>query len=144
MCPTPLPDNAVCKMCEADNCPSDPIGCSAGTCTGQPGCSDYQNPADQALCQAVINCVRKSNCHAPSALSCFCGTADATACAAVGGANGVCKAEIEAGFKNTDPTFIRTNLLLVSLPGGGALNLLQCDRDFCGNSGGRECVPYCK
>jgi hypothetical protein len=115
-------------------------------CVGQPACSDYNTQADRDLCTAVLNCARVSNCHAGGAIACFCGTADATQCAATSppNANGVCKAQIQAGLKSMDPAFIRGNLLNVGLPGGGALNLLQCDRDFCGASGGNACLPYCK
>lgn len=35
----------------------------------------------------------------------------------------------------------------VTIPGGAALNLGQCDHDFCGDpsvGGNNECIPYCK
>jgi hypothetical protein len=64
-----------------------------------------------------------------------------------GGANGACKAQIEAGLKTTDPSVILMRLTNhVELPAGGALSLGQCDHDSCGtpaNGGNNECIPYC-
>lgn len=151
ICPSAQHESTTCAMCESLNCPNDPAGCSNGTCVSQPACSDFSTLAQRDACTAVLNCVRSTNCNSRGPLSCYCGTADSTQCNSTTppNANGLCKSVIEAAFGSASPSFIRGNLLVVSYPGGGALNLAQCDYDFCGNDVMMDsllhaCVPYCK
>jgi hypothetical protein len=134
---------ATCAACEDSFCPHDPTGCP-DACVGQPACSDYST-ADAPLCEAVLGCIRVSNCVAIGVTSCYCGTANVADC--LGGlGNGACRAQIEAGLKMTAPNAILLSLTNVRLPAGGALSIGQCDHDNCGspdNGGSNECVPYC-
>jgi hypothetical protein len=137
-------DPATCGVCENLNCPHDATGCP-DDCSVQPACSDY-SATDAPLCDAVLTCIRVSNCVAGGVTSCYCGTASLADC--LGGlGNGACKTQIEAGLKSTAPNAILLGLTNVALPGGGALSLGQCDHDSCGtpaNGGNNECLPFCK
>jgi hypothetical protein len=136
----------ACGNCEANNCPHDPVL--------QPACSDFANPADQASCQAALDCVRNTNCIAFGNVACFCGSdLDIVSCknnpvGGATGAHGACITQIQAAFPSgSSPAAIVNSIGDVTIPGGAALNLAQCDHDFCGDpglGGGNECIPYCK
>jgi hypothetical protein len=147
ICPTGKspPVGTTCSDCEDANCTHNAAGCSTTGCTAQPACSDYPAAADQALCQAVQDCAHKTDCARNGVSTCFCGTKSVADCKA-GLGDGACMAEIAAGLKTTDPNFVLSNIVKVSLPGGGAMSLILCDHDFCGdlNGANNECLPYCK
>jgi hypothetical protein len=138
------PRTATCVKCEAINCPHDPTGCP-GNCMAQPACGDYGPPEEVSLCDSVLTCIRKTNCVAGGVVSCYCGSATVAQCEG-GAGNGACRNQIEQGLRTTDPNAILLNFTNVSLPGGGALSLGQCDHDNCGDpalGGANECVPFC-
>jgi cysteine-rich repeat protein len=141
------PLGTTCTDCEALNCPHDATGCSSGSCApdSHPSCSDYLAAADQALCQTTLDCARRTNCGANGVSTCYCGTQSIANCRG-GMGDGVCKSEVEAGLKSTDPAFIVDSLTKTLLPGGGAMKIVLCDHDFCGflNGANNECMPYCK
>src|SRR5204863_3731533 len=61
-----LPKNAdACAKCEATHCPHD--------AQFRPICEDFADPKDQTRCQAVLDCIRVSNCIATGSVSCYCG-----------------------------------------------------------------------
>jgi len=137
-------DPATCVSCEDNFCPHDPIGCPSA-CTGQPACSDYSG-GDVALCDAVLTCIRTSNCVANGVTFCYCGNATLADCQG-GLGTGACKAEIQAGLKSTNDNANLLSLTNVRFPAGGALSVGQCDHDNCGDpnlGGNSECVPFCK
>lgn|SRR6266540_2995462 len=115
-----------CDTCELDQCPEFRSGCDA-----------FTGP-DHDLCTAVIACARRTSCHQNNTLDCYCGTADATQCLSTSGANGACKAEIEAGQKTTDPTAIQNQYTDITFPAGAAMQLMLCDNAVCNT----ECIPY--
>lgn len=121
--------NAVCSACEEDplNCPHDP--------TAQPHCGDFPSASDQALCKAVFECVRNNPCYA-NPIACFCGTATASTCASA--ANGACLTQILAGLKTMSVAQAFNVITDVTLPGGAAMSLIQCDVAACPDS----CIPY--
>jgi hypothetical protein len=116
----------------------------------EPACSDYPDPADQAHCNAVLQCIRQTNCIAHGSVPCYCGDAvDIVSCkASLASAMGECRDVIAAAYPaGTDATTIVNGLGDVSTPAGGAMSLGECDHDFCGSpgiGGNAECVPYCK
>src|SRR5262249_12247206 len=123
--------NQSCLACENNFCPEDPIA--------EPLCPDFASSADVTLCNDLMDCVRRSNCAANGVLGCYCGSVDVATCQS-GGGNGVCKSQIEAGQKTTNPTLIINNYEDVSTPAGAVMSLIDCDRSFCKN----ECMPFCR
>jgi cysteine-rich repeat protein len=147
VCPTGrTPAGETCTNCEAIFCTHDPAGCASGTCTGQPACSDYLDPADRALCEAVLGCIRVTDCIANGPTFCYCGNTNVATCQS-GGGTGDCKVQIQAGLKSTNDGANLLNLTKVQFPAGGAMSLGLCDHDNCGYpdfGGNNECLPYCK
>ena len=133
----------ACLDCEANNCPHDSHF--------QPDCQDFSS-ADRASCQNVLDCIRETNCIASGNVACFCGNdLDIVSCkkypvGGTTGAHGACVSQIRAAFPpRASPSAIVNTLGDVTIPGGAALNLGQCDHDFCGVpalGGKNECVPY--
>jgi hypothetical protein len=119
----PWDRGAACNTCEAG-------GIDSGDCDANIGCKNVTDPADKALCEALDTCMRKTGCWSKDPLDCLCGTASGTACASAA-ANGVCKAEIQAATKTTDPVANGTLFYSFSVPAGFATQQSACDRDIC-------------
>jgi len=104
-----------------------------------PPCSDLREAGTAAhgngagkplfdLCAALFDCVTKKSCTCAdptdpnaSPSNCYCGTNMGTACVAEGGANGVCRKEIEEAVQaspSTSPVDILANLTDLSNPMG--------------------------
>jgi hypothetical protein len=113
----------ACLACEGSA-----IG--TGDCDANIGCSHIANAADRALCDALDQCMRTTGCWVSNPLDCLCGTAVGTNCASQA-ANGVCKAEIQAATKTTDPLANGTLFYSFSVPSGFATQQAACDRDVC-------------
>jgi hypothetical protein len=134
----------TCLTCEASNCPHD--------ATFQPYCQDLTVAADKTHCQAVLDCIRQTNCIATGNVSCFCGadlsvaSCKSNPIGGTTGAHGACRDQIIAAFTaGATPGNIVDNIGVVTIPGGAALSLGQCDFTNCGDiTGTNECVPYCK
>jgi len=119
--------SANCQACAAENCasPDSTVGADVYSPTGE-SC-DQLTGADAALCYAVLTCELQSDCTTVSGQAvtpCYCGTS--TNCIGGVGVNGACKAQIEAGLRSTDASFIAGNFGATSLPGGRANALMQC------------------
>jgi len=128
---------------------------SANTRGVFPPCSDLQEAGTAAhgqgagrrlfdLCATLFDCVSRSSCTGAdptdptaSPSNCYCGTSPGAACVAEGGANGVCKKEIEEAVQagpSTSPSDILANLTdetnPMGLPGSHAgtevMGLLTC------------------
>ena len=90
-------------------------------------------------CNAVLSCMRTTNCASARLVDCYCGTVAAGNCVNPGQANGACKAAIEAGMNSPDPATIIRRLNEPSYPSGAAGALVYCDWMVCRS----ECMPYC-
>ena len=111
-----------CTSCESE-------GVKAGVCEQELGC-DGLSGTDKALCVNLVNCMRASNCWVKDPLDCLCGTAKNEACI-TDAANGVCRAEMQAATKSTDPIKNGTLFYDPSVPAGLANRLISCDRETC-------------
>ena len=111
-----------CTSCESE-------GVKAGICEQELGC-DSLNGTDKTLCVNLVNCMRASNCWVKDPLDCLCGTAKNEACI-TDAANGVCRAEMQAATKTTDPIKNGTLFFDPSVPAGLANRLISCDREMC-------------
>ena len=128
----PSSSNTACGACEADpdnGCP-DFVGLCESSFTG----------ASTANCNAVLDCVRNSNCAVNKTTDCYCGPSTTASACAAGQGNGACKAAIEVGAGTTDPNTILANLTNVGTPTGSAMSLIFCDEQACPSA----CMPYCK
>lgn len=139
----PTPKTQLCLDCESVLCPTNP------TCDTAVFASD---PVAKAQCQAALDCIRATNCMSTNSLDCFCGSdQDPGSCknGPIGtptGAHGTCLPEIVAAFPaGTTPLALYNNSGDVTIPGGVALSLTDCDLNNCGPVGGvTDCVPYCQ
>lgn len=152
-CSSICTDNRPCLACTGNNCPFDPVV--------QPRCADFPDSTSQGACYAAYACMVRTECflstHAildggvvDGVLSCICGTTGLLACKD-GGGNGPCKSEIEAAFRAAPGslTVVDDNAIInsfgdITIPAGAALNLMQCEHDYCGDpalGGGWECSP---
>ena len=116
-----------CRACLAENCssPDSTVGADVYSPTGE-SC-DQLTGADATLCYTVLTCELQTDCTSitqGAVTPCYCGTS--TNCIGGVGVNGPCKAQIEAGLKSTDASFIAANFGATSLPGGRANALVQC------------------
>lgn len=134
-------DPDECRSCEQNNC-DPPVA---------PGCFVFPAASpERDQCNAVLNCIRVSNCHALGALNCFCGPGvDIVSCKAdLANATGVCKTQVVAGYPaGSTAAFIVDNSTRADIPAAEALALAQCDFAFCGLpelGGFNECIPYCQ
>jgi hypothetical protein len=115
---------AACVTCEEG-------GIGTGDCEASIGCSHITTgAADIALCEALDKCMRQSGCWSNNPLECLCGTAIGTACAGPA-ANGVCKAQVIAATKTTDPVANGTLFYSLNVPAGFATQRAACDHDVC-------------
>jgi hypothetical protein len=94
------------------------------------GCSNIADAADRALCDALVTCMRTTMCRTTDPLDCLCGTAQGTACASAA-ANGVCKPQVQAATKTTDPVGNGTLFYSFTVPAGFGTQLIACDHDNC-------------
>jgi hypothetical protein len=115
-----------CTECEKE-------GVENGICEKELGCESLQGQ-DKTLCVNLVNCMRATNCWVKDPLDCLCGTAKDEACI-TNAANGVCRAEMQAATKSTNPIENGTLFYDISVPAGLANRLLACDRD--------KCVSHC-
>jgi cysteine-rich repeat protein len=133
-----------CDACAASSCAArlDPCLGLAGSATAGPD----QGAPRAALCDELRACVHQSGCAGESAISgtqspagsgrylehCYCGNSG-TACFE-GGANGSCRAEVEAALETTDPIEIlgRVGGADPAYPIFAALDeLLLCELESC-------------
>jgi hypothetical protein len=115
---------AACLTCEEG-------GVGTGDCDSNIGCSKITTgAADIALCEALDKCMRQTGCWSNNPLECLCGTAIGTACAGPG-ANGVCKAQVVAATKTSDPVANGTLFYSLGVPSGFATQQAACDHDIC-------------
>jgi hypothetical protein len=112
-----------CRACEQS-------AINAGDCDTKIGCDQITDAADRSLCVALDACMRKTGCWSVDPLDCLCGTAKGTACAGPA-ANGVCKAQIQAATKTTDPVANGTLFYDFRVPAAFATQQAACDLDFC-------------
>lgn len=121
--PPPLIEvSPECTACEGE-------GVKAGLCEQELGCANLAGN-DKTLCVNLVNCMRASNCWVKDPLDCLCGTAKDEACI-TNAANGVCRAEMQAATKSTDPIKNGTLFYDPSVPAGLANRLISCDRETC-------------
>jgi hypothetical protein len=112
-----------------------------------PGCTKYaEGSADRRQCENVLTCIRSTNCINLGNVDCYCGVTDIVACKeSAANAKGACKDVITAAFpRGLDGASIVNRIGDVSIPGGAALALGQCDNSRCGDQNGNRCVPFCK
>ena len=113
------PTSSTCTSCVDLNCPADLAGCS-----GLAG-------AERRACQAVVACAAAAGCASGGdGMPCYCGTADVGSCLG-GGANGACKALIEAAAGTTDPQVLGERFTDPTYPLGLAVNFFGCRAAFC-------------
>jgi hypothetical protein len=115
-------DEIACGACEKKHIAS-------GECEPDSGCEGLAG-TDKDLCLNVLACQRRTNCWLKHPLDCLCGTATGVDCAQ-GGANGECKAEIQAATKTNDPIKNGTLFFDPTLPAGRANRLIACAYDNC-------------
>jgi hypothetical protein len=116
---------------------------ASGDCDPSIGCSNVTDPSDQALCQNLYLCMRRTGCWHNDPLDCLCGTAAGTACA-TSSANGPCKAEVQAATKSTDPVANGTLFYSFIVPSGFATQRIACEHDWCSPSSpvpNNDCFP---
>jgi hypothetical protein len=101
----------------------------SGDCDPQIGCCKITDPTDRALCNALSLCMRVTQCWHDDPFDCLCGTAKGLEC--IVGANGPCKAEVQAATKTTDPVQNGTLFYSFTVPAGFATQQIACDHDFC-------------
>ena len=82
------------------------------------------------LCQILLGCTYATNCAAADPVDCYCGTSGA-ACQ-TGGANGDCRAEIEASLESTAFGEIGARIGDPSYAGGVAVVRVDGARAGCG------------
>jgi hypothetical protein len=121
--PTTCDRSATCLTCEKG-------AIDSGACDSNIGCSKIANSADRALCRALDTCMRTTGCWSTDPIDCLCGTAKGVACAS-SAANGVCKAEVQAATKTTDPVANGTLFYSFAVPAGFATQQAACDLDDC-------------
>lgn len=119
----------TCSQCEERQCRNyRKLGIDlVGMCTQNP------DTVFAKACVKVVECGRRTKCafshRGPE--ECYCGTAKTMDCAKGIGIDGPCKAEMEAAAGNSNYEFITTNFGERSLALGSAVQLLECDHDFC-------------
>ncbi|HKY39216.1 MAG TPA: hypothetical protein VJN18_24930 [Polyangiaceae bacterium] len=135
-----LEPNEACDVPFSENCGSDCTFissptcqlCTAAKCAGAESCAGLAGGApDEELCNAVLDCVRKSGCSSGGfPLFCYCGAVTTTDCEQ-GGATGACKELIEDGLNSVDPKFIQDNFGDIAFPAGRALARIECELSSC-------------
>jgi hypothetical protein len=121
---TPAPPIEVspeCTACEKENIEN-------GNCEPDSGCGGLEGE-DRQLCENLLNCMRATNCWAKDPLDCLCGTIDYVECTRH--ANGVCRAEMQAATRTTDPVKNGTLFFDPTVPAGRANRLISCDKEKC-------------
>jgi hypothetical protein len=116
----PVP--AACTSCEKANI-------EAGECAPEAGCDKLPPGEDRALCVNLLNCMRATNCWIRDPSDCYCGTFKDERC--LKGADGACKAEIEAATKATDTLEVGGLFFDPKVPSGYAARLISCDKEKC-------------
>jgi hypothetical protein len=123
--------SAACASCFAGNCA---VGAS-----GTDGCCGLSDPADVALCRALLVCI---NANAGSCVSsgdptaCFCGTSGGNCFSVVGAANGVCSTKFIDAAKTSTPSAILDRFVSPNFPIGRAVNQTACSGAFCASECG--------
>ena len=84
---------------------------------------------DQALCQELLRCMETTHCWTDDPLRCLCGTAMETACLTE--ANGLCRAEVFAATKTTNPGEATPRFYDVGYPSGYAAQVMACRYGYC-------------
>jgi hypothetical protein len=124
-------ESATCSSCIATegfddfDCLNETGNAMAGPAAGQPR---------QRLCYELLDCVYDTNCAAADPIDCYCGTSGA-ACQ-TGGANGLCRAEIERSFESTAFGDIAARFGDPSFAGGVAIIRVDGSRAACGSACG--------
>ena len=101
-----------------------------GTLTGNAAAGPGAGQSRSSLCYKLLDCIYDTNCGAADSFDCYCGTSGA-ACQ-TGGANGKCRAEIEASLESTAFGDIGTRLGDPGFAGGTAVVRVDGSRDTCG------------
>jgi hypothetical protein len=127
MAPNEQGTNSACTACEVDQCP--PIT----------PCSTFGTQA--SVCNAVLDCVRRTSCHSQSPNDCLCGSGAVDACenGDPAGLLGPCVNEIRAGLPGVPDNQLLNSLFDQTFPTGAAMFLSLCDSAICTT----QCVPYC-
>ena len=110
-----------CSACEKENIAN-------GNCEPDSGCAGLEGE-DQRLCLDLLNCMRATGCWVKDPLDCLCGTIDYVECTKQ--ANGVCRAEMQAATRTTDPIKNGTLFYDPTVPAGRANRLISCDKEKC-------------
>jgi hypothetical protein len=115
----------TCELASVDCAPTTDCSFAKGNAQGGPagGVSRAQ------LCREALACFRASGCGKAGSDICYCGTSGA-ACYQ-GGANGACKAEIEAGLETDVGADIAARFGDPTYGAAVALLRIACDRDIC-------------
>jgi hypothetical protein len=123
--------SAVCASCFAGNCAVGPAGTD--------GCCGLTDPADVALCRALLVCI---NANASSCVSsgdptsCFCGSSGGNCFSVAGAANGVCASKFIDAAKTSTPSTILDRFVSPNFPIGRAVNQTACSGAFCASECG--------
>ena len=130
----------ACKACELAKCANndDPLvkdsyaTCFTSTDTASAGRA--MGVLKTQLCQAILECVRTSDCDKNAPEDCYCGIGvDATTCLVSNNPLGPCKTAIENGAESIDIGRITAEYYQAdTFASGAALSLLtNCDEDVC-------------
>jgi len=120
-------ETAACSSCVATaglggfDCLNETGNALAGPAAGQ---------SRQSLCYKLLDCMYDTNCAAADPVDCYCGTSGA-ACQ-TGGANGLCRTEIEGSLESTAFGDIGARIGDPSFAGGVAVTRVDGSRTDCG------------
>ncbi len=130
----------VCDACEAkckrwaaaDGASPYPMGLGTDLCLNGPGIAQA-GPAKSVelsvLCAELLSCMVTSDCYRAQFDDCYCGTSG-VACQ-TGGANGLCRDEIEAAAESDQIGLIGEHLSDIAYAVGRASMVEQCYRTEC-------------
>jgi hypothetical protein len=100
------------------------------TLTGNAAAGPASGQALKGLCYKLLDCMYDTNCAAADPVDCYCGNSGA-ACQ-TGGANGKCRAEVEASLESTAFADIGARIGDPSFAGGVAVVRVDSSRSACG------------
>jgi hypothetical protein len=97
---------------------------------GQKGCCGFEDPKLRATCEAILLCLRNTDCAAGNDPSrCLCGDLDPKSCATGGPHTGACVSAYTAGLAGGPPGTVVTLFGSPTSPIGIANNTFTCDVD---------------
>jgi hypothetical protein len=136
---SPAGATAACTAIESAACTTCVEGAGLGafdcsTLTGNAAAGPASGQPLKALCYKLLDCMYDTNCAAADPVDCYCGNSGA-ACQ-TGGANGKCRAEIEASLETTAFADVGARIGDPSFAGGVAVVRVDSARSACGSTCG--------